>query len=102
MYIDIDPYFTDGAEDFTRHIKGEFEEWYVGLTADPKHNLLTVHRVDMIAKNWILSNQCTPQVLSDVKKRLVSMGCKNSDDLDMDDPNRVYLYQIKQNTREEK
>ncbi|MCP3922707.1 MAG: hypothetical protein GY714_09005 [Desulfobacterales bacterium] len=104
MYIKITSNFIETANEFIRCIRlfgGEFNEWYVGLTRDSKHSFLEIHQVDLLEKHWILSNESSDAMILYARKFLVELGCQNKRSLDMDNSNRIYLYQISENTRED-
>jgi hypothetical protein len=97
MYVDISSNFIETAVDFIRGIQlfgGGFNEWYVGLTRDSKESFLNIHHVDLLEKHWILSNESSDVMISYARKFLVSLGCQNDRSLDMENSNRVYLFQI--------
>ena len=103
MYVDISSNFIETSIEFIRCIHlfgGGFHEWYVGLTRDSKQSFLNIHQVDLLEKHWILSNESSDVLILYARKFLVSLGCQNNRSLDMENANRVYLYQIGQNTRE--
>ncbi|MCP3927425.1 MAG: hypothetical protein GY714_33115 [Desulfobacterales bacterium] len=103
MYVDIKPDFTSTASEFIKCIRffgGSYNKWYIGLTNDAKHSFLNIHKLDMHNPGWILSNRCDLNTLRFVKQLLTEMGCKNSIELDMNEPDQIYLYKIRKCTRE--
>ncbi|MCP3925848.1 MAG: hypothetical protein GY714_25050 [Desulfobacterales bacterium] len=104
MYVDIKPDFTSTAGEFIKCIRlfgGSYNKWYIGLTNDAKHSFLNIHKVDMYHNpGWILSNRCDFNILRFVKQLLTGMGCQNSIELDMNEPDQIYLYKISECTRE--
>lgn len=103
MYVEIGSNFIDIISDFLRGIQlfgGGFHGWYVGLTRDSKHSFLNIHQVDLLEKHWIMSNKSSDLYIQYVRKLLVSLGCQNNKSLDMENSNRVYLYQTGADTKE--
>ncbi len=103
MYIEITSNFIETSNEFIRCIRlfgGDFNEWYVGLTRDSKHSFLEIHQVDLFERHWLLSNKSSNAMILYARKFLVELGCLNNWDFDMENSNRVYLYQINENTRE--
>ena len=101
MYVDISSNFIETSIEFIRCIHlfgGGFCEWYVGLTRDSKESFLNIHQVDLLEKRWILSNESSDVMISYSRKLLVSLGCQNDRSLDMENSNRVYLFQISTST----
>ncbi len=97
MYIKINPDFISTASEFIKCIQsfgGSFNDWYVGLTKNPRHSFINVHNASMHDNGWILSSPCPSYVLYFVKTFLTSMGCENNIDFDMEDSDRIYLYQM--------
>ncbi|MCP3923772.1 MAG: hypothetical protein GY714_14415 [Desulfobacterales bacterium] len=80
---------------------GSNYQWYVGLTNDPKHSFLNIHNVDILEIGWILSERSPIHQIDFVKNYLTQIGCKNNPELDIPDPDQIYLYKISDNTREE-
>jgi hypothetical protein len=103
MYVHIKPDFTSTASEFIKCIRlfgGSYNKWYIGLTNDAKYSFLNIHRVYMHNRGLILSNRCDYNTLRFVKQLLTEMGCKNSIELDMNEPDQIYLYKIRKCTRE--
>ncbi|MCP3921433.1 MAG: hypothetical protein GY714_02490 [Desulfobacterales bacterium] len=102
MYIDINTNFIESANAFKKCISmfgGNYNEWYVGLTNNPKHSFLNIHQIDVMEQNWILSNPCSTVVILYARKLLISMGCINNRELDMKNSDRVYLYKMSKESR---
>ncbi|MCP3925296.1 MAG: hypothetical protein GY714_22205 [Desulfobacterales bacterium] len=103
MRIEIKPSFVETSYDFLRFIEmfgGGFFKWYVGLTTDTKRSFLEIHRVDMLEKQWIISNECPVYKAIFIKRFLLSMGCVNTPELDLYEVEKnnlyVYLYRMKE------
>jgi hypothetical protein len=79
---------------------GNNNQWYVGLTNDPKHSFLNIHKVDILEIGWILSERSQIHHLNFLIKYLTQIGCKNNPELDMKEPDQIYLYMITDNTVE--
>ncbi|MCP3922140.1 MAG: hypothetical protein GY714_06095 [Desulfobacterales bacterium] len=95
MYIKINTNFVDTLVKFNDILSsyGEtYDQWYVGLTRDPRHSFVDIHKVDFNNIHWILTNKCSPAITVYSKKTLIALGCKYNKELDMDRPDRVYLY----------
>ncbi len=103
MYVEITSNFIETSNEFIRCIRlfgGDFNEWYVGLTRDSKHSYLNIHKVDLLERHWLLSYESSDAMILYARKFLVELGCQNNRAFDMENSNRVYLYQISDNTRE--
>ncbi|MCP3924285.1 MAG: hypothetical protein GY714_17050 [Desulfobacterales bacterium] len=103
MYVYSKPDLTSNVSSFIscmRIFGGSNRNWYVGLTNDPKHSFLNIHNVDIEEIGWILSERSPIHQIDFVKSYLIQIGCINNPDLDMHDPDQIYLYQIRENTRE--
>ncbi|MCP3921176.1 MAG: hypothetical protein GY714_01190 [Desulfobacterales bacterium] len=104
MYIYTKPDLTSNVSSFIscmRMFGGSNNEWYVGLTNNPKHSFLTIHNVDILEIGWILSEKCPKHHIDFLKNYLTQIGCKNNPELDMKDADQIYLYKINDRTREE-
>ncbi len=103
MYIFINPDFSSTASEFIKCIRyfgGDFNQWYVGLTNNPKESFLNIHNMDVLDKNWILSNKCHTYQLLFLKTLLTQMGIQNNPEYDLNNPDQIYLYQISDKTKE--
>ncbi|MCP4162777.1 MAG: hypothetical protein GY760_22175 [Deltaproteobacteria bacterium] len=103
MYIEIKPDFTATVCELLKWIKffgGNYNHWYVGLTNDSKHSFLDIHKLDLLEEAWILSKKNSSPQLYFAKKLLTEMGCQNIPELDMNEPDQIYLYQIRENKAE--
>ncbi|MCP4158542.1 MAG: hypothetical protein GY760_00590 [Deltaproteobacteria bacterium] len=104
MYVYSKPDLTSNVSSFIscmRIFGGSNYQWYVGLTNDPKHSFLNIHNVDILEIGWILSERSPIHQIDFVKNYLTQIGCKNNPELDIPDPDQIYLYKISDNTREE-
>ncbi|MCP3927421.1 MAG: hypothetical protein GY714_33095 [Desulfobacterales bacterium] len=100
MVIEIKPSFVETSQSFIKYIKfygGYYYQWYVGISTNPKHSFLNIHKVDMLSKSWILSNECHKSIAQFLKKFLISIGCFNNSDLDYYEPGQIpsiYLFRM--------
>ncbi|MCP3922035.1 MAG: hypothetical protein GY714_05545 [Desulfobacterales bacterium] len=104
MYVYTKPGLTANISSFIscmRVFGGSNYQWYVGLTNDPKQSFLNIHNVDIQEIGWILSERISIHQLNFLKNYLTQIGCQNNLELDMPDPDQIYLYQIRDYTREE-
>ncbi|MCP3923622.1 MAG: hypothetical protein GY714_13665 [Desulfobacterales bacterium] len=101
MLIDIKLSFVETTSLFIKNIKiygGDYYQWYVGISIDPKHSFLNIHEVDMLEKSWIISSECPIDFAKYLKNFLITIGCLNNIELDLYEPGhnpRVYLYRMK-------
>ncbi len=100
MLIDIKPSFVETSQAFIKYIKfygGYYYQWYVGISTNPKHSFLNIHKVDMMSKSWILSNECPIPIARFLENFLTSIGCFNDPELDYYEPGQipsVYLFKM--------
>ncbi len=95
MYIKINTNYVDTLVKFNDILSsygGTYDQWYVGLTRDPRHSFVDIHKVDFNNIHWILTNKCSPVTMRYAKNILIKLGCKYNKTLDMRNSDRVYLY----------
>ncbi|MCP4162039.1 MAG: hypothetical protein GY760_18355, partial [Deltaproteobacteria bacterium] len=95
MYVYTKPDLISNVSSFIscmRIFGGSNYQWYVGLTNDPKHSFLSIHNVDIQEIGWILSERSPLHQLNFIKNYLTQIGCKSNDELNLPDPDQIYLY----------
>ncbi|MCP3925827.1 MAG: hypothetical protein GY714_24945 [Desulfobacterales bacterium] len=94
MYIKINTNFVDTLvkfKDILSSYGGTYDQWYVGLTRDPRHSLVDIHKVDFNNIHWIITNKCSPAIIRYAKHILITFGCRYNNELDMSGADRLYL-----------
>lgn len=54
---------------------GSYNDWYVGITNDPKKRLFTEHNVDEQYGKWIYAAADTNQAARSVEDYFIDLGC---------------------------
>lgn len=89
--------------DFKSYMSGEgnYSDWYVGITADPKKRLFTEHKVDEKNGIWIYREAFGSESARAVEDYFVNkLGTKGDVGGGDDTSNYVYAYKITSYTAE--
>jgi hypothetical protein len=77
--------------------EGKYDQWYAGITEDPKKRLFTDHAVK---HDWIYRECFSSDSARWVEEKLLDLGCKGDTGGGDDNTIYVYAYKITSDTNE--
>ena len=84
IYEEIKAYITQKGEDY--------ENWFVGVTADVERSLFSEHRVYRYDDLWIFRKCLTNRAVENIKNSLLRLGCDGFLGGWVNSHNYVYAY----------
>ena len=85
--------------DFIARHDENYNNWYVGITADPISRLLDDHKVDINVDLWLCSEAFSNEEARKVEERLISESGVTGDCQDGETGQFVYAYRMSDNTQ---
>ncbi|MCK5283507.1 MAG: hypothetical protein KAK00_08945 [Nanoarchaeota archaeon] len=79
---------------------GIYQEWYVGISEDPKERLFNGHNVDKDNDLWIHREANSSEVAREIEEYFLSIGTKGGSGGGDSDAKYVYAYKINSHTKE--
>lgn len=76
----------------------DYDEWYIGITNDPKERLFNDHKVDECNKCYIYRDATTKEKAEEIEKQFLKSGCKGGTGGGDKDSKFVYAYKIRSYT----
>lgn len=95
------PEIISDVKEYVVKYGGRYQDWYIGITSDPRDRLFNDHHVDEDNDAWIFRRASTADVAREIEDHFIGEhGMQGGTGGGDESSDHVYSYKIKPHTRE--